>query len=85
MLQPALACAHGKAEVIARDIMAESRHELRVSSAARDTYDRRQRQDEALYSRALESIDLQCTAQCTDTSGSLGRGLHSVSFRNNKV
>ena len=65
MLQPALACAHGKAEVIARDIMAECRHELRVSSVAQDTDDRRQRQDEALYSRALESIDLNRSTLCS--------------------
>jgi len=58
--------------------------QTRVTSVAQDTDDRRQRQDEALYSRALESIDLQCTAQCTDASGSLGRGLHCLSFRNKK-
>lgn len=32
-----MVCAHGKAEVIARDIMAEWGYELRANSVAQDT------------------------------------------------
>jgi len=38
---------------------------FRVTSVAQDTDDRRQRQDEALYSRALESIDLNRSTFCS--------------------